>query len=84
MALNSSGPISLGGSTVGESINLDLGVSATAEASINSATFRNLAGVASGQISLSSFYGKSNLTYFSSIRHIVNGTLLIDLIENKM
>lgn len=60
MALNSSGPLSMGGSTVGQSINLELGVSATALASINSASFRTLAGVSSGQISISNFYGKSN------------------------
>lgn len=64
MTLNSSGPISLGGSTTGQSINLELGFSATALASINSTSFRTLAGVASGQISLSNFYGKSNATYF--------------------
>lgn len=61
MTLNASGPISLGGSTTGQSINLELGVSATALASINSSSFRTLAGVASGQISLSNFYGKSNI-----------------------
>jgi len=60
MALNNSGPLSFGGSTVGQSINLELGVSATALASINSTAFRTLAGVASGQISVSNFYGKSN------------------------
>lgn len=60
MTLNASGPISLGGSTVGQSINLELGVSATALASINATNFRTLAGVPSGQISLSNFYGKSN------------------------
>jgi hypothetical protein len=60
MALNSSGPLSFGGSTTGQSINLELGVSATALASINSTAFRTLAGVASGQISVSNFYGKSN------------------------
>lgn len=64
MTLNSSGPISLGGSTTGQSINLELGFSATALASINSTSFRTLAGVASGQISLSNFYGKSNATYW--------------------
>jgi hypothetical protein len=67
MALNSSGPISLGGSTVGQSINLELGVSATAEASINSTAFRNLAGVSSGQISIANFYGKSSVSYFIGI-----------------
>jgi hypothetical protein len=60
MALNNSGPLSFGGSTVGQSINLELGVSATATASINSTAFRTLAGVSSGQISVSNFYGKSN------------------------
>jgi len=60
MALNSSGPISFGGATTGQSINLELGVSATAVASIDSASFRTLAGVPSGAISVSNFYGKSN------------------------
>lgn len=64
MPLNNSGPLSFGGTTVGQSINLELGVSATATASINSTAFRNLAGVPSGQISLSNFYGKSNITYY--------------------
>jgi hypothetical protein len=64
MTLNASGPISLGGATAGQSINLELGNAATAVASINSAPFRNLAGVASGAISLSNFYGKSNVTYY--------------------
>lgn len=59
MTLNASGPISLGGATVGQSINLELGVSATAQASINSSAFRTLAGVPSGAISLNNFYGKS-------------------------
>lgn len=64
MALNNSGPISLGGSTVGQSINLELGNAATALASINSTQFRTLAGVASGTIALSNFYGKSSTAYF--------------------
>jgi hypothetical protein len=64
MTLNASGPISLGGATTGQSINLELGVSATALASIDSTSFRNLAGVASGAISLSNFYGKSSTTYY--------------------
>jgi len=64
MALNSSGPISLGGATTGQSINLELGNSATALASINSTPFRTLAGVASGAIALSNFYGKSNASYW--------------------
>jgi len=61
MTLNASGPISLGGATTGQSINIELGQAATALASINATNFRTLAGVASGQISLSNFYGKSNI-----------------------
>jgi len=64
MALNSSGPLSFGGSTVGQSINLELGVSATAQASINATDFRALAGVPSGQISVNVFYGKSSATFY--------------------
>jgi hypothetical protein len=61
MPLNSSGPISIGGSTSGQSINLELGRSATATSSLNESALRSLAGVSSGAISLSNFYGKSNL-----------------------
>jgi hypothetical protein len=60
MALNASGQISIGGSTVGQSINLELGLSAAATSSMNDAGLRTLAGVASGAISLSNFYGRSN------------------------
>lgn len=67
MTLNASGPISLGGSTAGQSINLELGKSATALASINATDFRTLAGVPSGQISLASFYGKSNISGWFAI-----------------
>lgn len=63
MALNNSGPISLGGSTTGQSINLELGFSATATISLNDAAVRGLAGVASGPITMpTDFYGKSNET----------------------
>lgn len=64
MTLNASGPLSLGGATAGQSINLELGQSATALASINATNFRALAGVASGQISISNFYGKSSSTSY--------------------
>jgi hypothetical protein len=62
MALNPSGQISIGGPTVGQSINLELGLSATANSSLNQANFRTLAGIPSGTIALSNFYGKSNGT----------------------
>lgn len=74
MTLNASGPISLGGSTVGQSINLELGQSATALASINATNFRALAGVSSGQISLSNFYGKSSGTAIYSFSLGISNT----------
>ena len=64
MPLESSGPISIGGSTLGRSINLELSRSATATSSLNETAFRALAGVPSGTISLASFYGKSSQSYF--------------------
>ena len=60
MTLASSGEISIGGSTANRSINLELGRSATATSSLNESALRTLAGVSSGAISLSSFYGKAN------------------------
>jgi len=65
MPLNPSGQISIGGSTVGQSINLELGRAATATSSLNESALRTLAGVPSGAISLSNFYGKSNQFSFS-------------------
>ena len=63
MTLNSSGPISLGGSTSGQSINLELGQGASTQVSLNDANVRTLAGVASGQISMpANFWGKSTST----------------------
>ena len=60
MTLASSGTLSIGGSTATRSINLELGLSATANSSIGQTNFRTLAGVSSGTISLSNFYGKSS------------------------
>ncbi len=57
MALNSSGQISLGGSTTGESIALELGRSATDAVSLTETDVRSLAGVSTGAISLSNLYG---------------------------
>jgi hypothetical protein len=59
MALNSSGQISLGGATTGESVNLELQQSATATITLNDANVRTLFGVSSGQISLNTGWGKS-------------------------
>lgn len=61
MPLNSSGPISLAGGTSGQSIALELGQSSTGQISMNDGNVRTLAGVASGQISMNNFYGKSTV-----------------------
>ena len=61
MPLNTSGPISLAGSTAGQSIALELGESATGTISLNDAAVRDLAGVASGAIVIpTNFYGASS------------------------
>lgn len=59
MPLNSSGPISIGGTTVGQSINLELGRTATASSNLNETNLRNLAIKSSGAISLNDFRGKA-------------------------
>lgn len=81
MTLNASGPLSIGGSTVGQSINLELGLSATAQSSLNDSALRTLAGVASGQISISNFYGKSNDRYF--ISYIVQSGRGVSVVINR-
>lgn len=65
MTLNSSGQISLGGSTSGQSIALELGQGATSQISLNDSAVRALAGVVSGAISIpSDFWGKSSGRYY--------------------
>jgi hypothetical protein len=67
MALNGSGPISLAGATAGQSIAVELGLSATGQISLNDASVRTLAGVPSGAIIMpTDFYGKSNRVSISS------------------
>jgi hypothetical protein len=60
MALNNTGEISLGGSNAPTSVNLELSKVATAIVSLNDTDVRNLAGIVSGQISMSDLRGKSN------------------------
>jgi hypothetical protein len=60
MPLNSTGPISLGGGTTGQSVNLELGKSSTDTISMNDSNVRTLAGVPTGPIAFNDFYGKSN------------------------
>jgi len=65
MALNNCGPISIGGCTTGQSIAKELGLTTTATHSLNCSSYRTLAGVSSGTISMSNFYGKSNASYMN-------------------
>lgn len=46
-------------------INVELGTAGTTQASLNQASYRALAGVPSGAISMSNFYGKSNAFPFN-------------------
>ena len=66
MALNASGPISIAGTTAGESIQVELGGNGTTQMSLNDTAVRTLAGVASGQIAMpTNFYGKANSFSFT-------------------
>ena len=62
MALLTTGAISLGGTTTGRSVNIELGRNGTATISMNESTVRALAGRASGAISMNNFYGKTAFT----------------------
>jgi hypothetical protein len=63
MALNASGPISLGGATAGQSINIENGQAATATVSLNDTAVRSLSGVTTPNSTIimpTDFYGKAN------------------------
>jgi hypothetical protein len=66
----STGPISLGGSAttggLNQSVNIELGNSATAQIDMNSSTVRTLFAKSSGAISMSDGYGKSNTTFIQA------------------
>jgi hypothetical protein len=71
--MNSSGPISLAGTTAGVSIENELGGNGTTQISLNDTTVRTLAGVASGAITMpTNFYGKSNNTV--SVTYVLIGS----------
>ena len=80
MTLPASGQISF------NAINTELRVPATSTASLNQASYRTLAGVPSGAISLSNFYGKSHripLSYtFSS--HTANASLNVSTLSGYL
>jgi hypothetical protein len=69
MTLPASGPISF------NNINVELGVSGTTQASLGQTSYRTLAGVASGQISMSNFYGKANQFAFTISTNQTNANL---------
>jgi hypothetical protein len=69
MALPASGAISF------NAINVELGVAGTTQASLNQASYRTLAGVPSGAISMSDFYGKANQFAFTISSNQTNANL---------
>jgi hypothetical protein len=69
MALPVSGAISF------NAINVELGVAGTTQASLNQASYRTLAGVPSGAISMSDFYGKANQFSFTISSNQTNANL---------
>ena len=59
MPIAASGTLSLNGTTATRSLGLEIGTADETTVSLNDPFLRTLAGVASGQISFSSFYGKT-------------------------
>jgi hypothetical protein len=73
MALNSSGPISLAGTTTGQSIEVELGGNGVTMISLNDTAVRTLAGVASGAITMpTNFWGKSSTSYWITMFNAVD------------
>jgi hypothetical protein len=78
MALNATGAISLGGSTTGQSIALELGLSATAQISLNCATVRTLGAVPTGAIIMpTNFYGKSATVATNALFSVQHSTTCV-------
>jgi len=76
MPLNASGPISLAGTTAGQSIQIENGGNGTTQISLNDAAVRSLAGVPSGAIIMpTNFYGKSNQFSFTIATNQTNANL---------
>ena len=75
MALNTSGPISIAGTTAGVSIQTELGGNGSTQMSLNCTTVRTLAGVPTGAIIMpTNFYGKSNTVPFGCATYGTAGT----------
>ena len=69
MTLPASGAISF------NNINVELGVSGTTQASLGQSSYRTLAGVPSGAISMSNFWGKANQFAFTISSNQTNANL---------
>jgi alpha-tubulin suppressor-like RCC1 family protein len=63
MSINTTGTISLAGTVVGQSIELELGGNGTTLISLNDAAVRSLAGAPTGAISIRALYGKTSVVY---------------------
>jgi hypothetical protein len=74
--MNSSGPISLAGTTAGVSIEIENGGNGTTMISLNDTAVRSLAGVPSGAIIMpTNFYGKANQFSFTISSNTSNANL---------
>lgn len=63
MTIAASGSISMGGSVVDRSVNLEIRRSATSTVDLNDGDVRSLANISFGTIAISNFYGKSFFTF---------------------
>lgn len=84
MPINSSGAISLAGTTAGQSIQIENGGNGTTTISLNDTAVRALAGVPSGTISMpANFYGKSNTAYptYTFTSNTANASLNVNSIS---
>jgi hypothetical protein len=68
-------PLPVSGAISFNNINVELGVAGTTQASLGQASYRTLAGVASGAISMSNFYGKANQFAFTISSNQTNANL---------
>jgi hypothetical protein len=71
MTLNATGPLSLGGCTPGQSVNLELGQTGTQTITMDDTNVRALAGVATGQIGFDNLQGKSNAPTGYTLQYLV-------------
>lgn len=74
MTMNSSGPISLGGSTAGQSVNLEIQNTATQTISFNDAKVRTLTGTsAGGQLSMPNQFYSTSYAYLMTYLVVAGG-----------